>query len=297
MRLLIFGSPGQLGRELAARCRDRDIPVVLASRDGGDIARSDQVINCVREAAPTVIVNAAAYTKVDKAEEDPGTAFRENRDGPAILSRVAACNDVPLIHLSTDYVFDGEKESPYSETDIVSPLGVYGASKAAGEEAIRSLWSKHVLIRTAWVYGRHGNNFLKTMIRLSRTGKELRVVADQYGNPTATVDLADAVLAVASRASAGEAVWGTYHFAGDGAASWHEFACAIMKALSEMGVGAPAVRPITSGDYPTLARRPRNSRLCCDLFTERFGVTAAPWRLRVREIVRDLLEEEEVEAG
>lgn len=295
MRLLIFGSRGQLGLELAARCRDRNIPVVLASRDGGDIARSDQVINTVRAAAPTVIINAAAYTKVDKAEEDPGAAFRENRDGPAILSQVAASNNVPLIHLSTDYVFNGEKEAPYTETDIVSPLGVYGASKAAGEEAIRSLWSKHVLIRTAWVYGRHGNNFLKTMIRLSRTGKELRVVADQYGNPTATVDLADAVLAVASRASAGEAVWGTYHFAGNGTASWYEFACTIMKSLSEMGACAPPVRPIATGDYPTLARRPRNSRLCCDLFTERFGITAARWPLRVREIVRNLLEERRIE--
>jgi RmlD substrate binding domain len=182
----------------------------------------------------------------------------------------------------------GEKEAPYIETDAVSPLGVYGASKAAGEAAVRGAWSKHVVIRTAWVYGRYGNNFLKTMIGLSRTRKEIAVVADQYGNPTATIDLANAVLAVAARASAGDPVWGTYHYAGGGTATWYDFACAIMKSLSDMDADTPALRPIATSDYPTLAQRPRNSRLCCDLFAARFGIRPAQWQVRVREVVREL---------
>jgi dTDP-4-dehydrorhamnose reductase len=289
MRLLIFGSRGQLGLELATRCEDKRISVVAASRDGGDIAVPYQVARSIRVAAPTVIINVAGYTDVDRAEHDRSSAFRENCDGPAIISRIAACNDIPLIHLSTDYVFDGNKDSPYTETDAVSPCGVYGASKAAGEEAVRGTWSKHILIRTAWLYGRYGNNFLKTMVRLSRTRKELGVVADQYGSPTATIDLADALLAVAARASTGESIWGTYHYAGSGTASRYDFACSIMESLNEVGADVPAIKPIATSDYPTLARRPGNSSLCCDLFANRFGIRPPNWQVRVPKIVRDLI--------
>ncbi len=289
MSFLVFGAGGQLGRELAGMTASRKLPAVLLARAEADIGDRDAVAAAVEQARPTVVVNAAAYTKVDKAEDEPAPAFRENRDGPALLAEICAARGLPLIHVSTDYVFDGTKPTPYVETDPVAPLGVYGASKEAGEQAVRAQLDRHVILRTAWVYGVHGNNFLKTMLNLARSRESWGVVADQRGNPTATEDLAEAILAAAARAADGAARWGTYHFAGTGMATWHDFACEIVAAQAPVTGRNPEVRAITTAEYPTKARRPANSCLDSGHFASVFGMKARPWRERTREVVAALL--------
>ena len=196
---------------------------------------------------------------------------------------------MPLVHVSTDYVFDGTKAGPYRECDPIAPLGVYGRTKARGEAAVREAAPKHVILRTAWVYGVYGQNFLKTMLRLARTQDRLRVVADQIGCPTATRDIADAVFAVADAAAPS---WGTYHVAGSGSTSWHGFAETIVAAAAPILGRQPPVEAIATADYPTPARRPANSQLDSSLFAATFGLRAAPWAQRTREVVATLLEQE-----
>jgi dTDP-4-dehydrorhamnose reductase len=228
---------------------------------------------------------------VDKAESDAQAAYAVNRDGPSHLADACREADIPLIHVSTDYVFDGSKSSAYVETDEVAPLGVYGASKEAGERAIRTSLKRHIIIRTAWLYSRHGQNFLKTMLRLAQTRREWGVVADQIGMPTAAADLANAVLAAAKRASRGDAVWGTYHFAGTEEASWHQFASEIVAEWRKYVTCNPAVSPIATDQYPTAARRPKNSRLDSRLFIATFGVSSAPRRLRIASTIKALTQD------
>jgi dTDP-4-dehydrorhamnose reductase len=289
MSLLVFGAGGQLGRELGAALSARNMPASLLARQDTDIADRTAVIAAIEKARPAVIVNAAAYTKVDRAETEPQLAFRDNCEGPALLADICATQGLPLIHISTDYVFDGTKAGPYVEADPVAPLGVYGASKEAGERAVRARFDHHVILRTAWVYGIHGNNFLKTMLNLARQKDSWGVVMDQRGNPTATADLAEAVLAVAARIAAGTASWGTYHFTGSGMATWHEFACEIVKAQAPFTGRRPDVAAITTAEYPTKTRRPANSCLDSTRFATVFGMTARPWPERTREVVAALL--------
>lgn len=291
MTLLVFGAGGQLGKEIGDTVARRNLPAVLLSRAEADIADRQAVMSAVEKTQPSVVINAAAYTKVDKAEDEPEQAYRENRDGPGLLAEICAAKGLPLIHVSTDYVFDGTKPTPYVETDPVAPLGVYGASKEAGERAIRDRLERHVILRTAWVYGVHGNNFLKTMLNLARTKESWGVVADQRGNPTATADLADAILTAAARAAEGRSsgFWGTYHFAGTGAATWHNFASEIVSAQAAATGRRPEVRPITTAEYPTKARRPVNSCLDSGHFETVFGVKAQPWAARTQEVVAALL--------
>jgi dTDP-4-dehydrorhamnose reductase len=291
MTLLVFGAGGQLGRELAGLLARRAVPAVLLAREEADIADRTAVVTAIDRARPAVVVNAAAYTKVDKAEEELAQAFRANRDGPALLAEICAAQGLALIHISTDYVFDGSKPAPYVETDPVSPLGIYGASKEAGEQAVRTRLAKHVILRTAWVYGQHGNNFLKTMLNLARQRERWGVVVDQRGNPTATLDLAEALLAVVARITDGMAPWGTFHFTGTGEATWHDFACEIVAAQAQFTKRRPEVAAITTAEYPTRARRPANSRLDSTRFTQTFGIAARPWRERTREVVAALCAE------
>ncbi len=292
MSILVFGAAGQLGRELAGALSQRAMPAVLLSRQDADIADRPAVMSAIDRAKPAVVVNAAAYTKVDRAESEPEMAFRDNSEGPALLADACAARGLPLIHVSTDYVFDGSKSSPYVETDPVAPLGIYGASKEAGEQAIRRALERHVILRTAWVYGVHGTNFLKTMLNLAGRSEGWGVVMDQHGNPTATADLAEAIVAVAARAAADTARWGTYHFAGTGEASWYDFACEIVAAQAQFTGRQPQVRAITTAEYPTKARRPANSRLDSGLFAMAFGIKAHPWQERTREAVAALLSAE-----
>ena len=250
-----------------------------------------EVRSVLSEVGPDVIVNAAAYTKVDLAETQPDEAFRANRDGPAVLAAASAAASIPLVHLSTDYVFDGSKSSPYVESDQVAPLGIYGRSKEAGEQAVRQRCREHVIIRTAWMYGRHGTNFLKTMLRLAAQRAAWGVVDDQLGNPTSTEDLAAAIMAAAMRAVAKDRCWGTYHFAGCGDATWYDFATEIVSAQAHITGRYPTVKRISTADYPTPAKRPANSRLDSTRFAEVFGVRAKPWRERVGPVVRAVLGE------
>jgi dTDP-4-dehydrorhamnose reductase len=254
-----------------------------------DIADSGSIDAAFREARPDVVVNAAAYTKVDKAESERDEAFRINATGAGLVAAACAAADVPLIHISTDYVFDGAKPTPYVESDPTAPLGVYGASKLAGETAVRSGHKKHVILRTSWVYGTYGANFLKTVLRLAGERDELRIVADQRGSPTNTRDLADAIFKLTPRLIADGGHWGTYHFTGDGETTWCQFADEILTARAAWVGKRPVLTPITTAEYPTPARRPANSVLDNALFRTTFQVSARPWQLSVKDAVDALL--------
>jgi len=291
MRLLLLGANGQLGQELSAAALPDDIELVARSRSQTDIADTDAVAAAFSETQPDIVVNAGAYTKVDKAESERDEAFRVNATGPGVIAAACAKSDVPLIHISTDYVFDGTKADPYVETDATAPLGVYGASKLAGEQAVRDRHKKHLILRTSWVYGKFGSNFLKTILRLAAERDELRIVADQRGSPTNTSDLAEAILSLAPRLVAGVAItdWGTYHFSGQGETNWCQFADEILKRREKWAGSRPRLMPITTAEYPTAARRPSNSVLDNRLVRTRFGLASRPWQEAARETVDQLM--------
>lgn len=284
--ILIFGGGGQLGQELQRAAAARKMPFAAPSHADADICDEAAVARAIRAARPGLVVNAAAYTKVDLAEQEPEAARLGNAIGPGVIAAACAGADAPLIHVSTDYVFDGAKTGPYVETDPMAPLGVYGASKAAGEEAVRARAPRHVILRTSWVYGAFGNNFLKTMLRLAQERDELRVVADQRGCPTSTRDIAGAILRIAPHLSPD--TYGLYHFSGRGAASWCEFAKRIIEAQAPFTGRRPAVAAIATADYPTPARRPANSVFDCGKFERAFGFAASPWPEETDATVRQL---------
>jgi dTDP-4-dehydrorhamnose reductase len=214
--MLVFGGNGQLGRELVRTAASRQVPLTALARMDTDITDAAAVRAALAKYRPTLVINAAAYTNVDRAESDQAAAAAVNADGPAIVARACAQADIPLLHISTDYVFNGQKSAPTIESDPTAPLSVYGRTKAAGEVAVRDNLPRHIILRTAWLYGEFGRNFLKTMVRLAAERNELRVVDDQYGSPTSTRDLAAAILRIAPRLGGGAEVWGTYHFTGAG---------------------------------------------------------------------------------
>ncbi|HZY11909.1 MAG TPA: dTDP-4-dehydrorhamnose reductase [Beijerinckiaceae bacterium] len=287
--LLIVGAKGQLGRELTEEAGRQNNAIVPVGREELDITQAAAVLRFVDEAAPRAIINCAAYTAVDKAESESDAAHAINALAPEYLARAAAKHDIPLLHVSTDYVFDGSKSGAYTEDDPVAPLGVYGRTKEEGERRVRDAHSKHIILRTSWVYGFYGNNFLKTMLRLFRERDELRVVADQRGCPTATIDIARALLAAESAAGAGHADWGAYHFAGAGVTTWHGFAQEIVSTAARAGGRAIPVVPIGTKDYPTPAKRPANSELDSARFVTEFGYVSPPWQERTRQVVEALL--------
>ncbi|MGA2127120.1 MAG: dTDP-4-dehydrorhamnose reductase [Xanthobacteraceae bacterium] len=286
--ILVLGADSQIARELAARAAGVGIPVSAVGRPLVDVADGVAVRSAIALAAPALVVNTAAYTHVDRAETDVDEAFRANATGPDIVARSCGEAGVPLVHLSTDYVFDGRKPTAYTEDDPVAPLSVYGRSKAAGEDAVRRALDRHIIMRTSWVYGAYGSNFLKTILRLALEHDELTMVADQLGCPTATADIADAILAIAARIAAADATWGTYHFVGRGATTWHGFAEEIVDVQAGITGRRPKVVAITTADYPRPARRPANSALDSSRFHQAFGVRAADWRERVRHLVAAL---------
>jgi dTDP-4-dehydrorhamnose reductase len=286
--VLLFGAGGQLGQEIVARAPAFKVDVVARSRMESDIAEPEIVEAALRAAAPDAVVNAAAYTKVDKAESEPAEAHRVNATGACVVAQACAAADIPLIHFSTDYVFNGAKPSPYVENDPTAPLNVYGASKLAGENAIRANHEKHLILRTSWVYGKYGTNFLKTMLKLAGERNELKVVADQRGSPTSTLDLADTVLRLTTQLSDG-APWGTYHFSGEGDTNWCQFADEILKARERRAGARPKLVPITTAEYPTPAQRPANSILDNSLFWATFRLKARPWQGAVQETVGALM--------
>ncbi|WP_370640747.1 dTDP-4-dehydrorhamnose reductase [Xanthobacter sp. NFH-44] len=289
MRILLLGAGGQLGREITEHAAKREVELIGLDHTALDICDPAAVARAMEAQRPDVVINTAAYTAVDKAESEPELAARINAFAPGHIAERCARYRTPLIHVSTDYVFDGTKAAPYVEQDPVAPLGVYGRTKAAGEAAVRSAAERHIIVRTSWVYGAYGHNFLKTVLRLARERERLTIVADQHGCPTATYDLAEALLTAAQAAMGEDARWGTYHFAGDGATTWHDFAAEIVRAAGPRLGKVPEVAPITTAEYPTPAKRPANSRLASDLFQRTFGLRAAPWQQRVAEVVDTLL--------
>ena len=288
--ILLFGANGQLGQEMVRASAARGMSLVALSHAEADIADANAVREAIARHQPALVVNAAAYTKVDLAETDVEAARRGNNIGPALLGEACAAAGIPLVHVSTDYVFDGTKPTAYVETDAVSPASSYGRSKEAGERALRAATLRHVILRTSWVYGEFGHNFLKTILRLAATRDELRIVADQRGCPTSTLDLAEAVLSIAPRLIAGEDVWGTYHFAGSGVTTWHGFASRIVAAQTPLTGRSPRVTPITTAEYPLPAPRPANSELDSSLFARIFGIRARPWTEETDRITRVLVE-------
>jgi len=238
----------------------------------------------VQNLRPDLIINAAAHTAVDLAESEPLSAFAINATAPGILAEEALALDIPLIHYSTDYVFDGTKAGPYNEDDTPNPLGVYGKSKLAGEQAIRDVQGKHLILRTSWVYSTHGRNFLLTMQRLLQEKPELRVVADQIGAPTWAGTIANSTLSLIEHWQANDvANWGTYHLTAQGETSWFGFAQAIGEALRQQGKPCADLLPIPSSDYPTPAARPLNSRLDCSRLQRDWGVSQPDWQTALRE--------------
>lgn len=287
--ILLTGGSGQVGTELQ-RLAPLGMRIVAPGRDQLDIADSTRVASVMASHRWAAAINAAAYTAVDHAERNITEAWRVNALGPAILAEITARAGVPLIQLSTDYVFDGRKTSPYSEDDPVAPLSVYGASKEGGEQAVRTGNPRHIILRTAWVISPHGKNFVKTMLHLATVRPVLGVVDDQRGCPTSATDIAHALLAITRRLiDDSNAPTGIYHFVNDGEASWCELARAIFAASAARGRSVPTVNAINSNEYPSVAKRPANSRLSTSRLRRDFDITPRHWQPAVEDIVDVLL--------
>jgi dTDP-4-dehydrorhamnose reductase len=283
--VLVIGASGQIAQALARGSRNHPFAVLCAGRGLADISVPAQIEALFREQAPAVVINAAAYTAVDRAESDEASAFAVNDEGPRHLARLCREVDAPLVHLSTDYVFSGQGREPYKETDPTAPAGVYGASKAAGEEAVRSIWPRHLILRTAWIYSNDGHNFLKTMLRLGAERSELAVVNDQIGSPTWAQDVADAILRIVPRLLSRDdgIAWGTYHLTNEGEASWFDFASEIFRIARMAGGRSPSLRPIVTAEYPTPARRPAYSVLDTSKFRRTFGFGLPHWQVSLAQ--------------
>ena len=285
-RLLLLGSEGQVGREVVALAAARGLPLAALSRRALDITDCAAVRQAL-DAGYAAVINAAAYTGVDRAESEEALALAVNRGGAATVAEACDATGAKLIHLSTDYVFDGRKGSPYRESDAVSPLNAYGRSKAAGEAAVRAACAAHVILRTSWVFGAQGANFVKTMLRLGAEREELSIVADQFGCPTPAAALAARVLTVA--ATLGPENYGTYHCAGAERISWHGFAEAVFAQRAALtGRPGPRLTAIATADYPTAAARPADSTLDSSLFQATFAVGPIDWRTGLRDVLRSL---------
>ncbi|TPK35968.1 dTDP-4-dehydrorhamnose reductase [Mesorhizobium sp. B2-5-4] len=290
MRLLVTGrDDGQVAASLLEAGQARvGVEVIALGRPELDLAKPDTVIDAIAAAKPDIVVSAAAYTAVDQAEDEPDMAFAVNATGAGKVAEAAARLGVPVIHLSTDYVFDGTKADAYVETDTPAPLGVYGASKLAGEQAVVGANPRHLILRTAWVYSPFGRNFVKTMLRLAADRDEISVVADQWGNPTSALDIADAILHAAAMLQRDNNfnAFGAYHVAGTGETNWSGLARYILDTSLAFGGPWARVRDIATKDYPTKAQRPANSRLSSAKFAGVFGWRAPHWRPSTEAVVR-----------
>lgn len=282
--VLVIGCTGQVASALADLGAIGAHPVICRGRPDLDLANPETLTRPLDDANPCIVINAAAYTAVDRAEEDGAEAFAINAEGPERLAELCAARDIPLIQLSTDYVFDGASTRPYREDDAIAPLGVYGASKAAGEEAVRCNHPRHIIVRTAWVYSATGQNFLRTMLRLGAERDELGVVVDQRGTPTYATDIArglgDIVLRLQSQGDFSD--WGVYHMTNAGETTWYGFAREIFRLSANAGNPVPRLRRITTADYPTAARRPAWSVLDTAKLRRVFGFAPPPWKDGVR---------------
>ncbi len=288
--LLVAGAGGQVGRELVRRGAARGLAVAGRSHRQMDVTDMAAVRAAIREVRPLCVVNAAAYTAVDRAEDEAQAARAANAAGPETLARACQEAGIPLFHLSTDYVFDGTKETAWREDDPTSPLGVYGRTKEEGERLVRAACPRHLIVRVSWVFSAHGHNFVKTMLRLAGERREVRVVADQHGCPTPAAAIADMLLEAACRlARRRELQWGTYHFAGTPPTTWHGFAQEIFAQAEEiLGLAPPHLLPITTAEYPTPARRPARSVLDCTKIGRILRIPPPDWRQGLRQVLGEL---------
>ena len=293
IRIAITGNNGQIVRSLVERSAGTDNEVVSFGRPALDLSDPDTIDRAIGAVEADVLVSAAAYTNVDTAEAEGDLAGLINARAPGLLAARARSLGIPLIHLSTDYVFDGTKAAPYQEQDPICPINAYGRSKAAGERAVASTHQRHVILRTSWVYSPVGRNFVRTMLELARKQEEVRVVADQVGSPTAAADIADGILAVARNlvADGGDERYGIFHMTAAGATNWAEFATAAFSASAERGGPSARVVPIASAEYQTPARRPVNSRLDCAKIARVHGVSLPHWRSSLGSCVERILEQ------
>ena len=283
LKILVSGKTGQVAVELQKRLAGLGELIVLG-RDELDLSQPEQIRAQVRAHKPDLIINAAAHTAVDLAESEPELAFAINAIAPGVFAEEAAALGIPLIHYSTDYVFDGSKPAPYTEDDAPNPLGVYGQSKLAGEQAIAAVGGQYLVLRTSWVYSSHGKNFLLTMQRLLQEKPQMRIVADQIGAPTWAGTIANSTRALIERWQAGQAGdWGVYHLTAQGETSWFGFAQAIGEQLLAEGKACAELEGIPASDYPTPAKRPLNSRLDCSRLQQQWHVGQPQWREALRE--------------
>ena len=289
-KVLITGAKGQVGTELI-KAAPADFKVIGLGSDQLDITKQQHVKAAITQYQPDLIINAAAYTAVDKAESDSAIAFAVNEQGVAWLAQAASDTNIPLFHISTDYVFDGTANSPYKETDPVNPQSVYGASKLAGEQVLASTLSKHIILRTSWVFGTTGNNFVKTMLRLGAERDELSVVADQYGCPTSATSIAAVLWKLAQTyATKGSLPWGVYHFSNSPACTWYDFACEVF--AQAVGAGLldkkPTVHAITTAEYPTPAQRPKWSVLDTEKIEDFSKIKVKTWQQQLSELLKEI---------
>lgn len=293
MRIVVTGKSGQVSSALVERSRLAGVTVVQVGRPEFDLATPANATEIFAAAEPDVIVSAAAYTAVDKAESESDLALAINAGGPGAVGKAAMALGIPVIHLSTDYVFDGQKKAAWVETDLAAPLGVYGASKLAGEESLLGSGARAVILRLAWVYGPHGANFVRTMLRLAENRERLGVVDDQFGAPTSALDIADGIFAVARRLIAqasDQSVEGIFHMGASGPdCSWADFAEAIFEGAAARGRPRPVVDRITTAEYPTPAKRPARSRLDSAKLAAVHGVILPDWRGALENVLDRLI--------
>lgn len=290
MKIAVVGANGQVAKEIVRAAARMKYDVAAFGRNELDITNYSNVSTLISEYQPQIVINAAAYTAVDLAEKECEMAFRINRDGPAQIALVCEEHSIPLFHISTDYVFDGEHTDAYREHDISNPMSVYGKSKYEGDLKVTAI-KKHIILRVAWVFSAHGNNFVKTMLRLGNERPELGIVHDQFGGPTPAYDIASTLIKLCQRYfEENNLAWGLYHYCGTPEVSWYDFSHEIFKQAKALGLmnTIPELKPIPASDYPVPAKRPANSRLNCEKIEATFGITQPDWRSGLSSVLKEL---------
>lgn len=289
LKILLTGANGQLGCEMVELAKNLNLPLYSLTRSQLNITELDQIQRAVATIKPNYIINTAAYTAVDQAEKESELAFSINGVGVKNLAKVAEEFDIPLLHISTDYVFDGQKKTPYTEEDEAQPLSIYGKSKLSGENLLRKAWNKHIILRVSWIFGRFGNNFVKTIFRLAKERNELKIIADQRGAPTYTGDIALTLIKIIDCLEKGQTSWGTYHYTGTPTLSWYEFAKKIVtEAKQHQPLMVKKIIPIPSSEYQSIALRPYNSELACQKISQTFYIEPNNWFFGLKKMAHCL---------